>query len=39
MGYPSTVQLDNGLLVSVWYEVMQGSPFAVLRQATWELTA
>jgi hypothetical protein len=37
LGYPSTVELDDGTLVSVWYEVMQGSPRAVLRQAKWRI--
>jgi hypothetical protein len=37
LGYPSTVQLDDGTLVSVWYELMKGSPYAVLRQAKWTL--
>ncbi len=37
LGYPSTVQLDDGTLVSVWYEVMKDSPKAVLRQAKWRL--
>jgi len=37
LGYPSTVQLEDGTLVSVWYEVMKGSPYAVLRQAQWAL--
>ncbi|NLX98837.1 MAG: exo-alpha-sialidase [Rhodopirellula sp.] len=37
LGYPSTVQRDDGALVSVWYEVMKGSPHAVLRQAIWNL--
>jgi len=37
LGYPSTVELDDGTLVSVWYEKMAGSPFAVLRQARWSL--
>ena len=37
LGYPSTVELDGGTLVSVWYEVMQGSPRAVLRQAKWKI--
>jgi len=37
LGYPSTVELDDGTLVSVWYEVMQGSPRAILRQAKWKL--
>jgi len=37
LGYPSTAQLDNGHLVTVWYERMADSPRAVLRQARWEL--
>jgi len=39
LGYPSTVELDGGTLVTVWYEVMKGSPLAVLRQAKWKLPA
>ena len=38
LGYPSTVQLDNGHLVTAWYEKMKGSSLAVLRQARWRLT-
>ena len=37
LGYPSTVQLDDGSLVTVWYENMSESPYAVLRQARWSL--
>ena len=37
LGYPSTAQLDNGSLVTVWYEKLAKSPRAVLRQARWEL--
>jgi len=37
LGYPSTVQLDDGSLLSVWYEAMKNSPRAVLRQAHWTL--
>ncbi len=37
LGYPSTVQLEDGSLVTVWYEKMKGSPNAVLRQAHWKL--
>lgn len=37
LGYPSTAQLDDGSLVTVWYELMRGSPRAVLRQAHWTL--
>ncbi len=37
LGYPSTVQLADGTLLTAWYEVMRGSPKAVLRQARWVL--
>lgn len=38
LGYPSTVELADGTLLTVWYELMAGSPRAVLRQAKWRLT-
>ena len=38
LGYPSTVQLDNGHLVTAWYEKLKGTSLAVLRQARWQLT-
>jgi sialidase-1 len=37
LGYPSTVQLADGSLLTVWYERMADSPRAVLRQARWSL--
>jgi len=37
LGYPSTVQLDDGSLLTAWYENMADSPYAVLRQARWSL--
>lgn len=37
LGYPSTVQLSDGSLLSVWYEKLEGSTNAVLRQAHWRL--
>jgi hypothetical protein len=37
LGYPSTVQVDDGSLVTVWYERMKGSARAVLRQARWTI--
>ena len=37
LGYPSTVQLGDGSLLTVWYERMAASPRAVLRQARWTL--
>jgi len=39
LGYPSTVELEDGTLLTVWYELMAGSPYAVLRQARWTLQA
>jgi hypothetical protein len=39
LGYPSTVELDDGSLVTIWYEQMKGSPKAVLRQAHWKIEA
>lgn len=39
LGYPSTVELEDGSLVTVWYELMRGSPRAVLRQARWTISA
>lgn len=37
LGYPTTVQLDDGSLVTVWYEKLATNPRAVLRQAKWRL--
>ncbi len=37
LGYPSTVQLDDGHLLTVWYEVVSGDHRAQLRQARWKL--
>ena len=37
MGYPSTVELAGGALLTLWYERMPDSPNAVLRQARWRL--
>jgi hypothetical protein len=37
LGYPSTVEFDDGSLLTVWYETMKGSSHAVLRQAHWRL--
>lgn len=39
LGYPSTVQLSDGTMVSIWYELPRGSSKAVLRQARWKLEA
>lgn len=37
LGYPSTVQIADGSLVTVWYEKLATSALAVLRQAHWKL--
>lgn len=37
MGYPSTVECDDGSFVTVWYEKLKESPLAQLRQARWRL--
>jgi sialidase-1 len=39
LGYPSTVELSDGTLLSVWYEQMKDTSKAVLRQARWSLKA
>ncbi len=38
LGYPSTVQLDDGSLLTVWYEKPKDSSMAVLRQARWRIS-
>ncbi len=38
LGYPSSVELDDGKLLTVWYELPKGSAYAVLRQARWSLS-
>ena len=37
IGYPSTVQFEDGSLLTIWYERLAESPRAVLRQARWTL--
>lgn len=37
MGYPSTIECDDGTFVTVWYELLKDSPNAQLRQARWRL--
>lgn len=37
LGYPSTVECDDGTLVTVWYEVLKTSEFAQIRQARWRI--
>lgn len=38
LGYPSTVELADGTLLTIWYEQLKESPRAVLRQARWTLS-
>lgn len=38
LGYPSTVELGDGSLLTVWYEKMPDASRAVLRQAHWSLS-
>lgn len=37
LGYPSTVELGDGSLLTAWYERMADQSNAVLRQARWRL--
>ncbi len=37
LGYPSTVELADGTLLTIWYEAMAEPKPAVLRQARWQL--
>ena len=37
LGYPSTVELSDGTLLTAWYENMRDARKAVLRQARWKL--
>jgi hypothetical protein len=37
LGYPSTVELADGTLLTIWYESMREPKLAVLRQAKWRL--
>lgn len=39
LGYPSTVELSDGKLLTVWYERRKESPRAVLRMARWSLVS
>ena len=37
LGYPSTVELQDGTLLTAWYEQMSSRPRSVLRLAKWRL--
>jgi hypothetical protein len=36
LGYPSTIECDDGTMVTAWYEKLADSPLAQLRQARWK---
>ncbi len=38
LGYPSTVEMDDGSLITVWYEKMPGDTLASVRMARWQWT-
>lgn len=38
LGYPSTVELSDGVLLTVWYERIKPSKLAVLRQVKWTIS-
>ena len=37
LGYPSTVELADGSLFSVWYEKLPDQPLASVQAARWSL--
>ena len=37
LGYPSTVELADGTLLTVWYERLKDNPGSQLRAARWKL--
>ena len=38
LGYPSTVEMPDGELLTLWYEAKRpGAPMSVLRLARWRL--
>ncbi|MGO9257912.1 MAG: sialidase family protein [Bryobacteraceae bacterium] len=37
LGYPTTVEIQAGHLLTVWYESLKDSTHAVLRQARWSI--
>ena len=37
LGYPSSVELTDGTLLTAWYEQLSGNSRAVLRLAKWAL--
>ena len=39
LGYPSSAQLADGRILTVWYELVANNPRAVLRQARWRVAS
>ena len=37
LGYPASIELPGGQLLTVWYESLKDSTHAVLRQARWSI--
>ncbi len=37
LGYPSTAEMEDGSLISVWYEYSPGHGYAVVRMARWTI--
>ena len=37
LGYPSSVELNDGTILTIWYEVMRDNPKSVLRQAKFKI--
>jgi hypothetical protein len=37
LGYPATIELPSGQMLTVWYESLKDSTHAVLRQARWSI--
>jgi len=37
LGYPSSVEMDDKIIITVWYEVIKNNPFAVLKMAQWKI--
>ena len=37
LGYPSTVELDDGTLLTVWYEIIEDDPAPSIVYKKWQL--
>ena len=38
LGYPATAELDDGTLVSIWYEKLPDDTLATIQMARWSLS-